>query len=347
MKIEEQPLVSVIIPCRNEKIYIRKCIESVVSSDYPQSKIEILVADGMSEDGTREIVEELSDKYSFIRVLNNEKRILASGWNVGIENAKGDIIIMANAHAEIERDHIKKCIFYMNQYKADCVGPILITHPQDTNAIGETIAEVMSHPFGVGNSNFRTGVDKPIFVDTLHLGAYKKEIFEKIEMYNEELVRSQDIEMHRRLRYAGFNMLLVPDIKVHYFTRTSPKGFVKYGFLNGYWVTNPWSLGVNIASARHLVPMIFVSSVTIPMIITFFIPHFYYVSLFIITLYIFISLLISLYKAFNTKKIFFLLIMPIIFSVYHITYGIGSIVGLSKSLFSKRLWVLLVRYFKE
>jgi glycosyltransferase involved in cell wall biosynthesis len=341
MKTECQPLVSIVVPCRNEKLYIKRCIESIVSSSYPQDKIEIIVVDGISEDGTRELAEELADKYSFVRVLNNEKKILASGWNMGIENSKGDIIITANAHAEIEKEHIKKCISYMNQYKADCVGPVLITHPQDTGIIGEAIAAVMSHPFGVGNSTFRIGANKPNFVDTLHLGAYKREIFEKIGMYNEDLVRSQDIEMHRRLHYAGFNMLLVPDIKVHYYTRSNPKGFFKYGFLNGYWVTNPWSFGVNIASARHLIPMVFVLSIVTPVIISFFISDFYYASYVIVSLYIFISLLASLHKAINTKKISFFLIMPIIFFIYHITYGVGSIVGFLKSLFSRRFFSLV------
>ncbi len=107
MKTEYQPLVSIIVPCRNEKSYIKRCVESIASSSYPQDKIEIIVVDGISDDGTRELAEELADKYSFVRVLNNEKKILASGWNIGIENSKGNIIITANAHAEIEKEHIK------------------------------------------------------------------------------------------------------------------------------------------------------------------------------------------------------------------------------------------------
>ena len=337
MKKNEQLFISFIIPSRNEKKYIKKCIEAVLLNNYPQNKIEILVSDGFSEDGTREIVEEFSKKYNFIKLLNNEKRILASAWNRGIENSKGDIIIIANAHAKIEKDHFKKCISYMNKYKTDCVGPVLITHPQDTSAIGKSIAAMMSHPFGVGNSKFRIGVNKPTFVDSVHLGAYKKNVFKKIR-YNEELVRSQDIEMHGRLHRAGFSMLLVPDIKVHYFTRSDPKGFFKFGFLNGYWITIPWAFGASMAKIRHLIPMVFVWSITIPIIVSFFLPNFYYVSFFIITLYFSLSLLISLHKTFQTKKIFYLFIMPIIFLIYHLTYGIGSNVGFLKSLLSKRFW---------
>ena len=342
MKTKEQPFISFIIPSINEKKYIGRCIESVLLNNYPQNKIEILVSDGFSKDGTREIVEEFSKKYNFIRLIDNKKKILASAWNRGIENSKGDIIIIANAHAEIEKDHFKKCIYYLNEYKTDCVGPVLSTHPQDTNVIGKTIAAMMSHPFGVGNSKFRTGVDKPTFADSVHLGAYKKEVFKKIR-YNEELVRSQDIEMHGRFHRAGFKMLLVPDIKVHYFTRTNPKEFCKFGFLNGYWVTYPWALGTSMTKIRHVTPMVFVWSITIPIIITFFIPNFYYVSSFIITIYFSLCLLVSLHKTFQTKKIFFVFIMPIIFSIYHLTYGIGSNIGLLKSLFSKRFWIYFVR----
>ena len=337
MKKNEQLFISFIIPSRNEKKYIKKCIEAVLLNNYPQNKIEILVSDGFSEDGTREIVEEFSKKYNFIKLLNNEKKILASAWNRGIENSKGDIIITANAHAEIEKDHFQKCISYMNKYKTDCVGPVLITHPQDTSAIGKSIAAMMSHPFGVGNSKFRIGVNKPTFVDSVHLGAYKKEVFKKIR-YNEELVRSQDIEMHGRFHRAGFNMLLVPDIKIHYFTRSDPKGFIKFGFLNGYWITIPWAFGAHMAKIRHLVPMIFVWSITIPTLITFFVPNFYYVSFVIITLYFFLTLLMSLHKTLQTKKMFYFFIMPIIFLIYHLIYGIGSSVGFLKSLLSKRFW---------
>jgi glycosyltransferase involved in cell wall biosynthesis len=341
MKIKEKPFISFIIPSMNEKKYIRKCIESVLMNNYPQNKIEILVSDGFSKDGTREIVKEFSKKYNFIKLIDNTNKILASAWNRGIENSKGDIIIIANAHAEIEKDHFQKCIYYMNEYKTDCVGPVLITHPQDTTAIGKTISAMMSHPFGVGNSKFRTGVDKPTFVDTVHLGAYKKEVFKKIR-YNEDLVRSQDIEMHGRLHRAGFNMLLVPDIKAHYYTRSDPKGFFKFGFINGYWVTAPWAFGTSMTKIRHLVPMTFVWSIIIPILVTFFVSNFYYISFLIITFYLSLTLLVSLHKTIQTKKIFYFFIMPIIFLIYHFTYGIGSSVGFFKSLFSKQFWNFLI-----
>ena len=112
MKIKEKPFISFIIPSMNEKKYIRKCIESVLMNNYPQNKIEILVSDGFSKDGTREIVKEFSKKYNFIKLIDNTNKILASAWNRGIENSKGDIIIIANAHAEIEKDHFQKCIYF-------------------------------------------------------------------------------------------------------------------------------------------------------------------------------------------------------------------------------------------
>ena len=272
------------------------------------------------------------------------KSILAAGWNVGIKNCSGEIIIAANAHATIEKNHLLECIKYLKEYDADCVGPTLVTHPQDESLIGKSIATMMAHPFGVGNSAFRTAsnVNKPEFVDTLHLGAYRKEVFEKIGMYNEELIRSQDKELHKRLLKAGFRMLLVPTIKVHYFTRSNPKGFLKYGILNGYWVTNPWSLGTSIASLRHLIPMIFVLSLSFSILLSLFfsLSNFLYV---LSAAYILFAFSASVNVAFTKKDAMYLVTMPLIFFTYHTTYGVGSVLGALKAIFSRRAWAFVFR----
>tara|TARA_Y100001935_G_C17311532_1_gene516840 strand:- start:6162 stop:7205 length:1044 start_codon:yes stop_codon:yes gene_type:complete len=341
---KDLPKISILIPCRNEEHYLGDCIQAILDSDYPDEKKEIIVADGESDDKTLVIAKEFETKHNIVKVFNNPKKILAAGWNVGIRNSTGEILIAANAHATIERDHLMKCVENLENSGADCVGPALVTHPQDTNLLGKSIATMMSHPFGVGDSTFRTGTSsqEPIWVDTLHLGAYKKEVFEKVGLYNEELTRSQDKELHNRLLKYGFKMLLVPTMKVHYYTRSNPKGFFQYGFLNGYWVSKPWSLGTSIASLRHLVPMFFVitlilsfslSSITNILIYIFFSALFSYLSLVVLA---------SLHVVSQKKDLRYLITMPIVFCSYHITYGLGTTYGAVLAILSKRAWALLI-----
>ncbi|MCG3117562.1 MAG: glycosyltransferase family 2 protein [Candidatus Manganitrophus sp. SA1] len=332
------PFISAIIPCRNEEKYIESCLDSIIANDYPTDRFEVLVVDGMSDDSSRHIAAGYAARYAFIKVLNNPKKTLAAAWNVGIKNGKGDIIIAMNAHAAIEPDFLSKCVRYLQEYSADCVGPVIVTHPQDETLLGKAIATAMSHPFGVGNSRFRTGTKEPCWVDTVHFSAYRKEVFERVGIYNEELVRSQDIEFHLRLKFAGGKILLVPGMTVHYYTRSNPRGFVAYGFINGYWVTYPFRFGAVVAQVRHLVPLVFVSSIIGATILSVWLPRFSFMLLLILALYSFVAFSVAVMTALKKKDIRFVAFLPLVFLTYHVTYGIGSMVGFIRALVSKRFW---------
>ena len=344
MVANKHPTFSFIIPCFNEELYLEQAVEAIVSNGYPLDKIEILVVDGGSTDRTIDIAQSLSEKYSFLKVLNNPKRILAAAWNIGIDNATGDLIVAGNAHAKLENNHFTKCLEFFSIYDVNCVAPVLITHPQNDTAFGNAVAGMMCHRFGVGNSDFRVGsLTEPLYVDTAHLGAYKKDVFEDGVRYNEELLRSQDIELHRRLRLAGEKILLCPSIRVHYYTRSEPKGFLKFGFMNGYWVTKPWQFGVSIASVRHLTPLVFVLSIVIPLLSSLFISNVYFITFFVVLLYSILLLSVGLEQSFRKKEVSYLVLSPLVFATYHISYGIGSIVGITYAIFSTRFWGLIRR----
>ena len=119
---EQLLFVSIIIPCRNEEKYIGKCLQSIIEQNYPKDNLEVLVVDGMSEDRTREIVENYSQKYSFIKLFDNPKKFTPFGLNIGIKEAKGEIIMRMDAHAGYEKDYISKCVRYLENYDADNVG---------------------------------------------------------------------------------------------------------------------------------------------------------------------------------------------------------------------------------
>lgn len=335
---QDLPRITAVIPCRNEEKHLGHCLESIVANGYPMDRLEVLVTDGMSEDGSRKIVADFHKRFPQIRLVDNPRKILAAAWNVGVKAAKGEIVFAMNAHAKVEEGYFKRCIEYLRSYGADCVGPVIITHPQDETFAGKLIAAAISHPFGVGNSRFRTGASEPTWVDTVHMGGYRREVFEATGYYNEELVRSQDIDFHVRLSQAGGKILLVPEIKVHYYTRSNLKMFLKFGFINGYWATRPYCFGAFVAGLRHLVPMFFFLSLALPLLASFWVPQAAMLPVLILTAYFTLAIGASVQQAIRKRNLAYAIFMPLVFFAVHLPYGIGSTAGMAQALFSKRFW---------
>ena len=311
--------VSIIIPCRDEEKFVSQCLASIIANDYPKDKLEVLVIDGMSEDGTRKIIEEYIRQYPYIKLLENPQKYTPFALNIGIKQAKGEIIMRMDAHAIYEKDYISKCLRYLDEYKADNVGGIWITVPRDNTFIGKAIALVLSHPFGAGNAYYRIGYSKePRWVDTVPFGCYRKEIFKKIGFYNENLVRSQDMEFNLRLKKSGGKILLVPDIVSYYYPKSNLKEFFFHNFEDGIWAIYPLKFMKTPLRLRHYIPLIFV--LTLPLNIWFYIP---------------LSLFFSLQIAFREKDLRLFFLMPLVFAARHIGYGLGSVVGLIKLLINK------------
>ena len=252
--------VSIIIPCRNEEKFIGKCLDSIIAQDFSKDNLKVLIVDGMSDDRTGDIVSEYSRKYPFIRLIDNPKKFVPSALNIGIENAGGKIIIRMDAHNVYENDYVSKCVRYLNEYGVDNVGGLCRTIPGGGSLIADCIAISLSHPFGVGNSYFRIGLKEPKYVDTVPFGCYKREVFEKAGLFNENLIRNQDIEFNLRLKHAGGRIILVPDIVSFYHARSTLKDLFKQNFWNGFWVIYSSKFANMPFSIRHLIPFIFVSS---------------------------------------------------------------------------------------
>lgn len=325
--------VSVIIPCRNEKKFIAKCLDSILNQNYPRDKLEILVVDGMSEDGTGEIIKDYSKKYSFIKFLQNSQKFTPFGLNIGIKEAKGGVIIRMDAHASYQNDYISKCVFYLEKYEVDNVGGIIKTLPGSETAIAKAISLCLSHVFGAGNSYFRIGSKEPQFVDTVFGGCYKKEVFDKIGFFNEKMTRSQDFEFNLRLKQSGGKILLVPEIVSYYYSQPTILGFLKHNFIDGFWVTYPYfKFKIEAFSWRHLTPLVFVLSLIGTFLLSFISNFFLFLFIFGLFLYIFFSLYFSFKIAKRQKDLRYFFILPTIFIIRHIPYGLGSIWGVMKSL---------------
>ncbi len=318
------PVVSILAPCRNEVDFIENAVKSILENDYPDEKIEVLVLDGMSDDGTRDIVKNMSEQDSRIKLVDNPNKIVPTAMNIGIMQAKGEYIIRIDCHSEFSKSYIKKCIEVHQRTNAENVGGYWNTLPGEDTKIAKAIAAATTCKFGVGNSAFRLtdrSVEKE--VDTVPFGTYKKEIFDKIGNYDERLVRNQDIELNSRIRKAGGKIIISPEIKLSYFNRATFKGLWQQSFNNGLW--NPytiWLVGSGLY-IRHFIPMFFVLGLIV--LITASIFHIY--CLYLLVLYLALYLSAAVYfslNTFNEKKVNPFLVL-ISFVILHTAYGLGSI----------------------
>jgi len=306
------PLVSIIIPCRNEEKHIKARLDSLLGDGYPLDKIEILIVDGKSEDKTKDIVTEYTKKYPFIRILDNIQKYTPFAFNIGIRQAKGEIIILMSAHTVDKKGYISNCIRYLDEYKADSVIGIMKAMPSKKSLVAKAIAISLSHFFGAGNSYFRIGSNSPRWIDTAGT-CYKREVFEKIGLFNEQLERSQDMDFSLRMKKVGMKILLAPDIITYYYPKDNLKDFFIHNFEDGIWAILPFKFAKRPLKLRHYIPLIFVLS--LPLSIWLYIPINFYFSAKI---------------ALREKDWRYFFIMPIVFATRHIGYGIGSILGLIK-----------------
>ena len=253
-----QPLVTVIIPCFNEACWIGSCLESILANDYPQERLEILVADGMSNDGTRAVIECYALNYPCVRLLDNLQQITPAAMNTGIKNARGEIIVRVDAHADYPHDYISSLVRLLEESGADNVGGVFVTRPGRLTTIARAIAVGLSHPFGVGDSHYRIGSTEDRWVDTVPFGCYRKDVFDRIGLFDEELVRNQDDELNLRLIKHGGRIRLSPKIVCYYYARNSLRQVWQMHYQYGYFKPLVVRKVGGVMTLRQLVPPLFV-----------------------------------------------------------------------------------------
>lgn len=324
------PLVSVIVPCRNEEKFISLCLDSIVHQDYPQECLEVLVFDGKSEDGTKAAAALYGDKYDFISVMDNDKKFTASALNAGIGRARGDYILWMSAHNEYSKSYVSKCVEYIREFNAQAVGGAIKAVPRRNNLIGGAICLSLGSPFGVGDSAHKTGVKSPRWADTAFGVCYRKDVFRKAGLFNEKLIRGQDMEFGMRLKKIGIKTLLAPDLISYYYARSDFRDFISHNFRNGVWAVLPFRYASsNPIALRHIVPLIFVGGILSLAALSVFSQFFWRLFLFAASLYIAAALFASLSLAVKNRDIRLAVIMPFIFFALHFSYGLGSLWALA------------------
>lgn len=323
----EHPFVSALLVTRNEQAYIKKSLMSLIDQTYPKECYEIIIVDGGSTDDTLKIVDELIKNYRTevfdIRVINNPKHILATGWNLGIKDAKGDYVVRIDAHGEAASDFIEKNVqTILSVFDAVCVGGRLNT--MSLGGDSDIVSKVLSSPFGVGNSSFRIS-DKAGYADTAVYGLYRKTIFEKVGFFNENYIRNQDIELHSRIRAEGGKFYFNPEINCVYYSRNTIKKMIEQAFGNGKWNMVLLKNQNSALRLRHLVPFVFVLYVIASIILGFFYKFFWFLGVGVLILHLIIGLYAAMKK---TDKLTEIIKMPLLFLLLHTSYGVGYLTGI-------------------
>ena len=323
------PKVTVVIPCRNEEKFIGQCLDSLIEQDYPKEKLEIFVLNGMSTDKTRQIAEAYSKKYSFIKVFDNPNKTSPYALNIGLQHSTGELFMHLGAHAIYQKNHISKCVKYLKEYGADMAGGVALATPSKNTLTARAISLVLSDKLGGGGA-FRRGGKEPQWADTAFAGCYKKELFEKVGNYNENLKRSQDMEMSLRIKKAGGKILLAPDIVVNYYPKSTFKEFFKHNIEDGIWAIYPLKFGAPIFGVRHLIPLVFILVLIVAAILGIFFKIFFWLLLALLIFYFVVVIIRSIKIAAKEKSILLAPFITIAFFVRHFAYGIGSFIGLIK-----------------
>ena len=326
-------MLSVIVPIYQEEKYISKCIDSMLSQDYPKDDLEIILVDGMSKDRTREIVAAYTAKYPFIRMIDNPERIAPCAMNRGIKEAKGDVIMRLDAHVYYPNNYFSLLVEKLNELPgAENVGALCNTLPVNDSITAQSIAAVLSSSFGMGNSHFRVGADKEMEVDTVPFGCFHRSIFDKVGLYDEELVRNQDDELNARIIKAGGKIYLIPQLVCEYYARDTAKKVYKMFYQYGVFkpLVNK-KLG-SPATVRQFFPLFFVLGLLVGPVVCLFLPVLWWAYFAVIMLWFILATSFSLKDSKNLKRI---LTQNWIYFVVHFGYGWGYIVGIYKILFHR------------
>lgn len=325
------PFVSIIIPCRNEAGYIRQVLENIVSQDYPEDRIEVIIADGMSDDGTRGILDEFCAQYSFIRYIDNPAKVVPHGLNAAIRVSAGEVIIRMDAHAVYPLNYITVLVDGLNRYNADNTGGSWITEPGNSSRMAKAIAQATSHLFGIGNARYRLGASRPVEVDTVPFGCYRRSVFDKIGFFDEDLIRNQDDEFNARLRNSGRKIMLIPSVQIRYFARNTLRKMIRMFYQYGLFKPLVNRKTGKPATWRQFFPPLLLAGCisgailacfsTLALIIVLALGIMYLISI------LFFSVVIALRSG---MALFFPLIL--VFPSIHFSYGAGYWVGIFRFL---------------
>lgn len=319
--------VTIVIPTRNEEKFIADTLISVLKQNYPSDLMEILVADGVSDDKTAYIVQDYEKKNRGVRLINNPERVVPNALNYAIKEAKGDLIIRMDSHSIYPENYVSTLVNASNSLQAENVGARVVTLPANEGVLASSIAAAISHPMGVGNSSFRLKGNTAQKVDTVPFGCFRREVFDRIGLFDTDLIRNQDDEFNGRIIKNGGKIYLVPDLEIKYYARGTINKMMKMFFQYGLFkpLVNK-KLG-SAATLRQFVPPLFVLFLLSCLLMPVLGVYFQVLWVLGFFLYLSLDLAVSVSIAQKKSRIGMIFVLPFLFPLIHLAYGYGYLKG--------------------
>ena len=323
------PLVSVIIPCRNEEKTIHLVLEALFEQSFPLQNMEIVIADGLSTDGTRRAIHAFSEAHPalFVRLVDNPKQIIPTGLNTAIKASKGELIVRMDAHSLPNQDYVQRCYNAHQEGKAENVGGVWKISPQNNGWVARSIAAAAANPFAVGDAHYRF-TEKAAYVDTVPYGSYKRELFEKIGYFDESLLANEDYEFNTRIRQSGGRIWLDPAIQCTYFARATFAALAKQYWGYGFWKAQMLKRYPETLRWRQALPPAFVLGLVVLALVGVIWPIAWPVFAIIVGLYLAVQLVPAIQISLKAGDIRLSIGVVIATLIMHFSWGTALIVGL-------------------
>jgi succinoglycan biosynthesis protein ExoA len=326
-----KPRLSVVVPCRNERAFIADFVACVFSQEEVPGGFELIIADGGSDDGTRELLCELMRSEPRIVVVDNPKRIVSTGLNAAILRARGEIIVRMDVHTRYSSDYLRASLEVLEQTGADNVGgPWQAT---GTTFMQRAIALAFNSAFAIGGARSRqASYEGP--VDTVYLGCWRKDYLLRVGLFDEELVRNQDDELNLRITKLGGRVWQSPRIKSWYYPRSSLRALFLQYMQYGYWKVRVIRKHRMPASIRHLIPAAFVLTIGAFAILSIVFELFRALLVAVVVAYLAACVLAAIEVGRRSPRA--ILVLPAIFACFHFGYGAGFLAGVWNALRRRR-----------
>lgn len=329
------PSVSIIIPCFNEQTTICKLLEAIYAQTFPRPDLEVVIADGMSTDGTRAEIAGFADSHPnlHIAVVDNLKRTIPAGLNCALKEAQGEIILRLDGHSMPYPDYIERCVAGLEAVLGDNVGGVWEIRPGTDSWVAQSIAVAAAHPLGVGDALYRHAV-KPALVDTVPFGAFKRELLALVGLFDETLLTNEDYEFNARIRKSGGKVWLDPSIRSVYFARATLPELVKQYFRYGFWKWRMLRRHPATLRWRQGLPPLFVLSLIGLGILGVFLPLFRLLLAAEVSLYACTLAVAGVLAAVKRRNFSLVLGLPLAISCMHISWGAGFLWSIIKWIFT-------------
>ncbi|HXQ37913.1 MAG TPA: glycosyltransferase family 2 protein [Anaerolineales bacterium] len=332
------PKVSIIIPCYNEQSTIRLLLEALREQTFPLADMEVVIADGLSRDGTREAIASFQKDYTDldVRVVDNMRRSIPSAVNCAIQASRGEIIVRMDAHSKPYPDYVQNCVNALEEGRGDTIGGVWEIHPGAETWIARSIAVAAAHPLGVGDAFYRH-TKQAADVDTVPFGSFRRSLVDRVGYFDESLLTNEDYEFYVRVKKAGGRIWLDPSIRSIYFARATLSQLAQQYRRYGFWKWRMLRRYPNTLRWRQALPPLFVLSVILLGLASIFIPILRILLAIELLLYFSILFLVGLRVAWRRRKPYLFLGLPLAIPVMHVSWGSGFLWSILTASFQKNV----------